>query len=76
MATCDDVLSIGDDFGDNEASFTCQRDEAHIGNHEEVTTWEDGTVFVMMWMRTPSKESAEVLAESLRSAGEFWEANV
>lgn len=54
---CNDILRLGDDFGDNECSFACIREAGHDGPHRDefeherqpvVVTWyaSDGAVLI------------------------------
>lgn len=67
MATCDAELVVGDDYGDNEVTFRCQLPDVHSANHEEITVWENGMVFVVQWMKLDSLKDAQQAAEELRN---------
>ena len=45
---CKDVLRIGDDFGDNECSFTCTLAAGHDGPHCDQFEFE-GRLVVVEW---------------------------
>lgn len=35
MKKCKSIISFGDDYGDNETTFHCQKESGHTGEHME-----------------------------------------
>lgn len=45
---CVEALVLGDDFGDNDCTFYCQKDDGHEGLHEE-TGKVEGAEYKIEW---------------------------
>ena len=49
---CPAIIIFGDDFGDNSATFHCQKDQVHEGEHCELGdmgTVEEPVVYRLLW---------------------------
>ena len=44
MIKCTAVVEVADDFGDNHATFTCELQEGHNGDHRETYMKNGGAV--------------------------------
>lgn len=55
MKPCKQVLSLGDDFGDNSTTFHCELDAGHVGPCQEEGC-NSGRMYVITWRDTRSRK--------------------
>ncbi len=70
--TCNDKLVFGDDYGDNDVTFSCQRVRGHDGMHTE-SGQHEGRLYLIYWVdaRTPlekAKSFCDVVSQHIEYA--------